>query len=75
MRVRINFIGPNAMTLRSLGSYNTDHRSPLEQSWGGWYVTGNSGSIRHRHYSALCLYSTRRRPAFAHSSATVAAMC
>jgi hypothetical protein len=35
------------MTLRSLGSYNTDHRSALEQRWGGWYVTGNSGSIRH----------------------------
>ena len=47
MLVRSNFIGPNAMTLRSLGSYNTDHRSPVEQRWGGWYVTGNSGSIRH----------------------------
>jgi hypothetical protein len=47
MLVRSNFIGPNAMTLRNLGSYNTDHRSPLEQRWGGWYVTGNSGSIRH----------------------------
>lgn len=47
MLVRSNFIGPNLMTLRSLGSYNTDHRSSLEQRWGGWYVTGNSGSIRH----------------------------
>ena len=47
MLVRSNFTGPNAMTLRSLGSYNSDHRSPLEQRWGGWYVTGNSGSIRH----------------------------
>jgi hypothetical protein len=47
MLVRSNFIGPNAMTLRTLGSYNTDHRNPLEQRWGGWYVTGNSGSIRH----------------------------
>jgi hypothetical protein len=47
MLVRSNFIGPNLMTLRSLGSYNSDHRSPLEQRWGGWYVTGSSGSIRH----------------------------
>jgi hypothetical protein len=47
MLVRSNFIGPNAMILRALGSYNTDHRSPLEQRWGGWYVTGNRGSIRH----------------------------
>jgi len=26
----------------------TDHRSPIEARWGGWYVTGGSGSIRHR---------------------------
>jgi hypothetical protein len=47
MLVRSNFTGPNAMTLRSLGSYNSDHRSPLEQRWGGWYVTGRSGAIKH----------------------------
>ena len=35
------------MTLRNLGSYNSDDRSPLEERWGGWYVTGRSGSIRH----------------------------
>jgi hypothetical protein len=28
-------------------SVMTDHRSPLERRWGGWYVTGSSGSIRH----------------------------
>jgi hypothetical protein len=47
MLVRSEFTGPNAMTLRNLGSYNSDHRSPLEERWGGWYVTGRSGSIRH----------------------------
>lgn len=47
MLVRSNFTGPNAMTLRDLGSYNIDHRSPLEQRWGGWYVSGNTGSVRH----------------------------
>src|SRR5206468_4662762 len=26
----------------------TDHRSRLEDRWGGWYVTGSSGSVRHR---------------------------
>jgi hypothetical protein len=25
-----------------------DHRSPLEERWGGWYVTGTHGSVRHR---------------------------
>jgi hypothetical protein len=29
------------------GSYVTDHRSPMEQRWGGWYVTGSSGAVRH----------------------------
>jgi hypothetical protein len=24
-----------------------DHRSPLEDRWGGWYVTGRTGTIRH----------------------------
>jgi hypothetical protein len=29
------------------GSYITDHRTKLEQRWGGWYVTGTDRSIRH----------------------------
>jgi hypothetical protein len=26
----------------------TDHRTPFEQRWGGWYVTGTSGAMVHR---------------------------
>ncbi len=26
---------------------DTDHRTPLEKRWGGWYVTGTSGSQHH----------------------------
>jgi hypothetical protein len=29
-------------------SVTMDHRSPFERRWGGWYVTGSSGTIRHR---------------------------
>jgi hypothetical protein len=29
-------------------SVMTDHRSPIERRWGGWFVTGTSGSNRHR---------------------------
>ena len=29
------------------GSYLTDHRSPLSERWGGWYVTGTQGEARH----------------------------
>jgi hypothetical protein len=29
------------------GSFTTDHTSPFEQRWGGWYVTGTHGELRH----------------------------
>jgi hypothetical protein len=28
-------------------TYVTDHSSPFEQRWGGWYVTGSHGKMRH----------------------------
>ena len=28
-------------------TYITDHRSPFGERWGGWYVTGEHGSMRH----------------------------
>jgi hypothetical protein len=31
----------------SAGSYLTDDSSPMEERWGGWYVTGKHGGIRH----------------------------
>jgi len=31
-------------TMPWLGNYETDHRSPLEERWGGWYVTGHVGA-------------------------------
>jgi hypothetical protein len=30
-----------------LGGFATDHRSPLEERWGGWYVTGVTGAAHH----------------------------
>jgi hypothetical protein len=29
------------------GTFSTDHRSPLDERWGGWYVTGTHGDMRH----------------------------
>lgn len=29
------------------GGYNVDHRSPLTERFGGWYVTGSHGAARH----------------------------
>jgi hypothetical protein len=47
MLVRSQFTAPNGEAMRWLGSYVSDHRSPLEERWGGWYVTGKTGRIRH----------------------------
>jgi len=47
MLVRSVVTAPTGNTLPWLGNNITDHRSPLEEPWAGWYVTGNSGSIRH----------------------------
>jgi hypothetical protein len=35
------------MPLFAAGSFVTDHRSPLKQRWGGWYVSGTHGSQVH----------------------------
>ncbi|MFH5802691.1 hypothetical protein [Alienimonas sp. DA493] len=29
------------------GTFTTDHASPFEERWGGWYVTGTHGAMRH----------------------------
>jgi hypothetical protein len=47
MLVRSVYTAPSGTPINPLGSYLVDHRTNLEQRWGGWYVTGNSGSMRH----------------------------
>lgn len=29
------------------GTFTTDHKSPLKDRWGGWYVSGTHGQMRH----------------------------
>ena len=38
---------PDGTTVPRLGNSTSDHRSPLAERWGGWYVTGNVGSAMH----------------------------
>lgn len=40
-------VGVPGMLVRSTGQYTVDHRLPLEQRWGGWYVTGEHGTLQH----------------------------
>jgi len=37
----------SGMPVFQAGSFITDHRSPLKERWGGWYVTGTHGSQIH----------------------------
>jgi hypothetical protein len=39
--------GIPGMIVRSSGQYSVDHTVPIEKRWGGWYVTGQLGAIRH----------------------------
>jgi hypothetical protein len=41
------FMAPDGLPLSQLGSYDPDDRSLFRQRWGGWYVTGTHGSMRH----------------------------
>jgi hypothetical protein len=45
--VRSVFPDRTGMPVFKAGSFFTDHRSPFEQRWGGWYVTGTHGAARH----------------------------
>jgi hypothetical protein len=45
--VRSVYPDRSGMPVSTAGSFSTDHRSPMEQRWGGWYVTGTHGTSRH----------------------------
>jgi hypothetical protein len=45
--VRSVFPEPSGMPLFQAGSFVTDHRSPMKERWGGWYVTGTHGDQVH----------------------------
>src|SRR5439155_12837038 len=44
---RSTFIAPDGLPLGQFGSFDPDDRTPFRQRWGGWYVTGTHGSMRH----------------------------
>lgn len=41
------FVGSDGTPQLGHGSFNTTASSPMEERWGGWYVTGLHGSQRH----------------------------
>jgi hypothetical protein len=45
--VRSVYTSPSGQPHFGSGTFTTDHRSPFEERWGGWYVTGQHGRMRH----------------------------
>ncbi len=45
--VRSVFADRSGQPILGSGTYTTDHTSPMHERWGGWYVTGQHGSMRH----------------------------
>jgi hypothetical protein len=48
MMVRSMFTAPDGTPQLIFGSSLVDHRTPFEDRWGGYYVTGASGAVRHK---------------------------
>lgn len=47
LMVRSVFPEPSGMPQFHAGTFVTDHRSPLKERWGGWYVSGTHGADTH----------------------------
>jgi hypothetical protein len=47
LMVRSVYPESSGMPMFQAGGFVTDHRSPLKNRWGGWYVTGRQGSETH----------------------------
>lgn len=45
--VRSLFVAPSGLPILSEGSHRVDHSTPIEQRWGGWYVSGTHGEQSH----------------------------
>ncbi len=47
MLVRSVYAESGGIPVSRLGSHLLDHRTPFENRWGGWYVSGGAGAIKH----------------------------
>jgi hypothetical protein len=45
--VRSVFPDPGGMPVYNAGTFLIGHESPMDERWGGWYVTGTHGDARH----------------------------
>ncbi|UUO07810.1 hypothetical protein M4951_05735 [Blastopirellula sp. J2-11] len=45
--IRSAFVNASGQPHYGSGTFTTDHSSPFAERWGGWYVTGTHGTMRH----------------------------
>ena len=45
--IRSVYASPTGHIVSGTPTFVTDHTSPFEQRWGGWYVTGRHGDLKH----------------------------
>ncbi|EAQ78351.1 hypothetical protein [Blastopirellula marina] len=45
--IRSAFVNAAGQPHYGSGTFTTDHSSPFADRWGGWYVTGTHGTMRH----------------------------
>ncbi len=45
--IRSLFVEPSGLPILSEGSQRVDHSTPIENRWGGWYVSGTHGTQSH----------------------------
>ena len=57
--VRSVFPDESGYGIAPMGSHVTDHSSPLKERWGGWYVTGSHGNLRHL---GNLIFNSREKP-------------
>ena len=68
MLLRSVFIAPDGLPLSQFGSYDADDRTPFARRWGGWYVTGTHGALRHLGNAILAKGDTPETIAFDRTS-------
>ncbi len=47
LMIRSIYPESSGMPIQAAGGFITDHSSPLEERWGGWFVTGKHGAQQH----------------------------
>jgi hypothetical protein len=73
MIVRSVYPTSNGDPINPLGSHLRDHRTPFENRFGGWYVTGNTGSMKHLGNTAFT-QTGEAQPLSGHYTSDIAAI-